>query len=187
MKRFIYIVIILMFSGCIPSYYSTIPDIPPVIYSYNDIRGDGGYSTNLILHHKLHSQEVTSSASISCDDPKKCEPNNVYLRVNIKSLTWWTEGGALLYFLADGERFRYHDDDPLYSALDVNRTSETALYSIPFSDFMKIANADSVRAEFNGLELDYSWEKRSFYRQLLTAYKERTPEKYYYEIEDPSR
>ena len=169
-------------NGCAPNPYQEFIDMefPDVRYVYTEIKGEGGYYTTMIPHFQQDLYSISTVASIPCTQVDSCDPDYAIIYISSAMSIWHLDPSATLYILADGERFSYTDDSPGFSA-GIYHMAETASVIIPIDEFQNIASADSVRAQLNNFEIDFSWETRRYYRDLISALHERNPEKYFSE------
>jgi len=171
----------LLLTGCITVPQHLIDmELPDIRYQYSEIRDEGFYLTNMINHLSQNQYNINSTAYIRCDQPIDCEPEFVTIDFYINMSTWVTEPAATINFLADGERLSFSDNNPGYSAGLYSRY-ESAKFIIPFNQFEHIASADSVRAEISYIELDFSFENRKLFRELIHAVNARDVDAYYWE------
>lgn len=170
MRHLIYIGGLVFLMGCFPNTSKMIVEDPPrAMYTYDEIRDVGGYSSS--LNHVLDAGylQIYSWAVAWCNDPESCSPDHILLLFRLNTDSFQPSLEAELALLIDGERYIYKDDRASSNYVNHILSTETGGFTIPKDVFEKLAQSKDVRARYQGYELNLSYNNRENYRKLIQA------------------
>lgn len=167
----IYLALIIMFAalGCGPTGKLKSPE---VTLKYDKFENQTIYeSSKSKVYGKtfnIDTHFIDTHASASCPKKKVCNPENYLIYFTSQSEGWRLLEYYELYFMIDGERYKFLEED-IYTDRDVvygGNVREFFSISVTRNFFHRLANARSVQAKIGHYELTMSSEKRIVYKLL---------------------